>query len=230
MITSARPGTKPLSAAGALSASGFTEQGSALGIAMGRIRLRHRNGQPKSWVIVVAAIGIIAACAVAIGILSAAWSSDPAHGETMIETRTPVPFAQATRCPIPLPTQAEAIQYKVWTCGGGLDEYAVFRAPRDVCVAHAATVFAAWHKECDRRSATQPPASIPASGPALAMIATSQPSPAFLPPKSGPAPTCPEWFDPESITNGLASASHASHTPDIWIDLDRGIFYYHMQD
>ena len=38
------------------------------------------------------------------------------------------------------------------------------------------------------------------------------------------------WFDPDKITRGIYAGDSSSHKPEIWIDLDRGIFYFREND
>jgi hypothetical protein len=37
------------------------------------------------------------------------------------------------------------------------------------------------------------------------------------------------WFDVEAITHGLKAEGDFS-IPDVWIDLNRGVFYYRITD
>lgn len=41
-----------------------------------------------------------------------------------------------------------------------------------------------------------------------------------------PAP----WFAPGDIRKGLVAGATRSHTPGIWIDTERGVFYYQYTD
>jgi hypothetical protein len=38
------------------------------------------------------------------------------------------------------------------------------------------------------------------------------------------------WFDADKITNGIYAGKDGSHTPQIWIDRDRGVFYFWETD
>ena len=38
------------------------------------------------------------------------------------------------------------------------------------------------------------------------------------------------WFDPQSIKTGFVGGERGSHQPSIWIDAEKGIFYYHYSD
>jgi len=38
------------------------------------------------------------------------------------------------------------------------------------------------------------------------------------------------WFAPNMITNGIYTGENGSHTPEIWVDLDKGRFYFKETD
>jgi hypothetical protein len=38
------------------------------------------------------------------------------------------------------------------------------------------------------------------------------------------------WFDGASITRGVFAGEDSSHTPNVWVDLDAGRFYYRSTD
>jgi hypothetical protein len=38
------------------------------------------------------------------------------------------------------------------------------------------------------------------------------------------------WFDPQVIQKGFLAGKASSHTPAIWIDSERGVFYYQYHD
>jgi hypothetical protein len=159
------------------------------------------------------------------------WLGKSLFEDAIVQTSAPLTLAQANRCPIDLPPEASNIQYKRWSCWVGLDEYVRFEAPPGICVAHAATVFAAWREGSNPGTTTHPLS--PTLSPTSAATLSTSTKPGRISStkrRSGPEPTCPSWFDPENISHGLASVNEVSHTPSIWIDLDRGVFYYHLSD
>jgi hypothetical protein len=38
------------------------------------------------------------------------------------------------------------------------------------------------------------------------------------------------WFDPENIKSGVEAGKRDSHTPKIWINTARGVFYFQYTD
>jgi hypothetical protein len=48
--------------------------------------------------------------------------------------------------------------------------------------------------------------------------------------QSTTSPLSVPWFDPQSIRKGFVAGETHSHTPSIWIDAERGVFYYQYTD
>ena len=48
--------------------------------------------------------------------------------------------------------------------------------------------------------------------------------------ENDPSPLSVPWFDPRSIKKGLVGGEGGSHQPLIWIDTEKGIFYYQYHD
>ena len=119
--------------------------------------------------------------------------------------------ARQENCPIPLPDSARHVQF-VYASGGlqALEILVRFEAPVDVCRGHIAIVFGA-----------NQPAVLPLQ---------------LTPIKSTPAPEDHDmvgratWFDVERIKNGTSTGPAGDWEPQIWIDEDRGIFYYKLTD
>ena len=115
-------------------------------------------------------------------------------------------------CLIQLPPSARDVQYA--TLAGGLQDgqfFIRFEAPVADCHAAAMAVFAVWMK-----------------------TEGIQDYPRFEqvnhPPPYRSSRLHTEWFDVENISNGSVAGSGSSWMPRIWIDEDRGIFYYTVTD
>jgi hypothetical protein len=110
--------------------------------------------------------------------------------------------ARQLKCPIPLPDNAKNVRFGIAGAFGSYEYLVKFEAPVDVCRAHVLTVFSAT------------------SGPKPTLTAlTEHPMPLSAPRTMfGKAP----WFDIENISHGES----AYWGDSIWIDDDRGIFYY----
>lgn len=111
----------------------------------------------------------------------------------------------------PFPDSSHDIYYAVFGDWQSYECLIRFDAPPADCEAAVATILA-WHKSAMHSST--PYQARPFSGP----IANSS----FL----HPVP----WFDAAVITRGLYAGEDASHTPNIWVDLDAGRFYFRSTD
>jgi hypothetical protein len=38
------------------------------------------------------------------------------------------------------------------------------------------------------------------------------------------------WFTPDAIQSGVEGGKRRSHQPRVWVDTDRGVFYYEYMD
>jgi hypothetical protein len=45
-----------------------------------------------------------------------------------------------------------------------------------------------------------------------------------------PEPLSVPWFTPQTIRKGLVGGQSGSHQPLIWVDTERGVFYYQYRD
>jgi len=142
---------------------------------------------------------------------------------------TPLTIDQARQqdCPIPLPDSAQHVQW-VFAAGGlqALEILVRFEAPVDVCRAHVQTVFDAWSKHWQERGAQGQPMNVGAP-PLLPPLTTLRAIPA---PEDNDMVGHATWFDVEQIKNGSTAGNNGESTPQVWIDEDRGIFYYKLTD
>jgi len=142
------------------------------------------------------------------------------YGDPFTEEKTvrrDLTLAQAQKeCPIPLPAGATNISFARWGEGTGFEDYVRFEAPPQICLAHVAVVLSG-------------PQSSAARG------ATSAPSPRTSKITSSPSPIRSanvdvSWFDVQNIRSGVTAGEGGSHKPTIWVDTERGVFYYHLTD
>jgi hypothetical protein len=150
--------------------------------------------------------------------------NDPSDPNTAWRTMTPLSYAQAMangHCPISLPKEARNIQFVDFYAGyGGLREFVRFEAPVQVCTAHAVTVinqFNSWSASL-RVNTTAYPIDL------LEAKEQTREAREFEPTSRA------HWFDSDTIKNGRRWGSNSSHLPLIYVDLDRGIFYYTCTD
>jgi len=135
--------------------------------------------------------------------------------------------ARQQDCPIPLPDSAHNVQW-VFAAGGlqALEILVRFEAPVDVCRAHVQTVFDAWTKHWFERGAQGQRMNPWPPSPLMPLSSlTSKPAPEDHD-MAGRA----TWFDVDHITKGSTAGVVGGSGPQIWIDEDRGIFYYKLTD
>ena len=133
------------------------------------------------------------------------------------ETKTsgPVSLDRAQDCPIPLPPSARNIQFYKWYPFNFFIEFVRFEAPVEDCMGHVETVLAVWRKDFDYLSDLPKPVSDLEEPPRLHAFAKER----------GVA-----WFDPHSIRKGVSASGGGSGVPMIWVDTERGVFYYMLTD
>lgn len=123
----------------------------------------------------------------------------------------PLTFAQAIKesdIDFPLPPSSSKIYYAMYGDWQAYTRIVRFEAPVDDCIRHIDTVIE-WNDKMYKRTSSYPRTKI---------FSVERQGAGWL----EPAP----WFAPETITNGLYVGESASHRPQIWIDLHRGIFYF----
>ena len=146
----------------------------------------------------------------------------PTDANTVWRADTPLSQAEAVangKCPIPLPSDASHIQY-VDFYDYGFMRCVRFEASIEVCRLHAAKVMEAFNRQMqashnDLRVAVQ---SRPLDRAATASMAH------FVRGEVAEAARA-AWFDPDKIAHGEMWGRQDSHTPLVFIDLGRGVFY-----
>ena len=130
-------------------------------------------------------------------------------------TSGPVSLDDATGCPIPLPDSARNIQYFTRFHWQAFSDFVKFEAPVKDCLDHVDVVIADWQEDYDGRSLGRP----------LSPIAEPIQPIHFVVDEHGL-----DWFDPHTIKEGESAGAGGSCRPRIWVDTQRGIFYYMMTD
>lgn len=130
------------------------------------------------------------------------------------QTPGPISRQSARHCPIPLPDKASDIQCLRYHHAQAYRECVRFQAPVQDCIAHA-----------KRLIPVEPEAfRLPEAGDSSleARMQRMDWFPVSL--------DLPRWFDVGRVTNGLRIDRPTPLGPRIWIDLDRGVFYYMVTD
>lgn len=113
---------------------------------------------------------------------------------------------------LPLPDEARSIRYASWGMGVGYEDCLRFEAPPEVCKAYAEQTlrdptWGQWKdKPCTLREIRQPPDPVRLSELKIT------------------------WFDIHHINRGLTTVGERPYMAEVWVDLDRGVFYLLRQD
>jgi hypothetical protein len=132
-----------------------------------------------------------------------------------IESQRPLSLVEAKQCPIPLPKSAHDIQYAAYADWQILDCYVRFEASPQDCLAEAKALLAQ-----DEKTGSRIPESDRTFRPA---VTVPSPSSRYFKDLS--------WFDIGQLLEKprcLEIGGDNDIEPHIWIDQDRGVFYYHM--
>jgi len=153
-------------------------------------------------------------CVVLFGLAWAVFSRLASNGgPTIVQSTGAITVAQANaQFPPGVPNSAKNIRYAAYNEWMAVLEVVRFEAPADDCIAHAERIIADFN-------AQNPDRTIPGLRPMNAVPEVDRSTPLSL-----------DWFSPESIKHGLVGGESNSHTPVIWIDTDKGVFYYQYSD
>jgi hypothetical protein len=127
----------------------------------------------------------------------------------------PLTYAQAIRdkdIDFPLPPSSRNIYYGMYADWQAYTRLVRFEAPVADCLKHIETVFA-WDDKIYKRTSSYLHVQVSHVDPVDTV---------WLNPTA--------WFDPDKITHGVYAGENASHKPEIWIDLERGVFYFRETD
>jgi len=125
----------------------------------------------------------------------------------------PMTLEQAkTDIRFPLPASCSNIYYAVYGDWQAYVEVVRFQAAVTDCIKHV-DVVTAWDNATYKRTNSYSRGSIKS---------VQHQGCAWLDPVA--------WFDPDKITNGIYAGQEGSHLPQMWIDEDRGLFYFRETD
>jgi hypothetical protein len=128
------------------------------------------------------------------------------------ETRKPMTYADVMKkkeISFPFPASSSNIFYDFKADWQLLSMNVRFDAPVTDCVRHIDAVFA-WNDVIEKRTSSYSCVHFTNA----ALLDTS-------------------WGDSAAInkiSNGIHAGKNSSHSPEIWVDLDKGIFYFHISD
>ena len=129
---------------------------------------------------------------------------------------TPLSYAQAIKekdIDIPLPQSRRNINYAMYGDWQAYQRFVRFEAPVEDCIHHIDIVLA-WDDKLYKRTSSYP------------RMTVSGAEPHDGDRTMGRIP----WFDVDKIRHGIYTGKASSHTPEIWVDTDRGIFYFFETD
>ncbi|MEO8614590.1 MAG: hypothetical protein ABI600_05565 [Luteolibacter sp.] len=127
----------------------------------------------------------------------------------------PLTYEEAVKNPdvdFPLPATSSEIYYGMYADWQTYTRIVRFKAPVEDCISHIDSVIK-WDERMYHRTSSYLRKKV--------SRVDHQGAGCLEPAK---------WFTPETITDGLYEGKDSSHTPQIWVDLDRGIFYFKVTD
>lgn len=121
----------------------------------------------------------------------------------------PMSYAEATNAGFDFPLPASSHNVRFYYHSEWIEyEFAVrFEAPVEDCKKQIPIVLA-WDDKAYNRTSSYPIISVTNVGHQSSV----------------------NWFDTDKITNGIYAGENGSHKPSIWIDQNRGIFYFMETD
>ena len=141
----------------------------------------------------------------------------PRNSHPVIHSDRPLSLAEVKGIKFPFPATATNIQFAEYREFIAYQYVVRFEAPKEDCLATVAKVVQAF-----RHSGTTPDA--------VAELSQIRPIAAERDHVKEVGDFSVPWFDPENIKNGVEAGKRSSHTPKIWIDTDRGAFYFQYTD
>jgi hypothetical protein len=141
----------------------------------------------------------------------------PPYGEaTVIESHGRLDLSEARQqFEFDYPESAHDIQFACYYEWIAIEEFVRFAAPVDDCVAFAEATIAQHNEAHPDRPARE-----------LCPIAEA----GDFPEPARSTALSIAWFNPKAIRQGFAGGNIGSHTPQLWVDTERGIVYYKYTD
>ncbi|MPN05732.1 hypothetical protein SDC9_152985 [bioreactor metagenome] len=144
--------------------------------------------------------------------LTACSPSQPTYGKRYDKPLTYAQASQEKDIACPFPPSAHNIYYGIYGGGQAYTMIVRFDAPVEDCIKHIDTVLA-WDDKNYSRTSSYPRVTVTNVEPVDA---------GFLTPTA--------WFTPDEITHGIHVGEDGSHVPQIWVDSDKGTFYFRETD
>jgi hypothetical protein len=163
----------------------------------------------KLWIkITIAIFCTLIIAAIIFAVLVNYWFT---HGETTIRYDKPMSYMDATNAgfDFPLPTSSHNVRFYYFADWQAYEFAVRFEAPVEDCVKQIPIVLAWDDKTYNRTS----------SYPVINVTNVERQGEGHV-----------TWFDTDKITNGIYTGVDGSHTPQIWIDRDKGVFYFWETD
>jgi hypothetical protein len=162
-------------------------------------------------------ITIVIACILIIAAISFAYCVDYYFVNYVIGRQTvrydqPMSYLQATNAgfDFPLPASSHNVRFYYHTEWLEYEFVVRFEAPTEDCIKQIPIVLA-WDDKTYNRTSSYPVINV-----------TNVERQTDI--------NDIKWFDADKITNGVYTGENGSHTPQIWIDRDRGVFYFWETD
>ena len=167
----------------------------------------------------VIALVLVAAGGIVVAIYALMWWGVMAIATTPHVSRSDraLSLAEVRNMRFPFPPTARNIQFAEYQEFIAYEFVVRFEAPKDDCLATVSKAVEAFHL-----SGMSPDK--------IADLSELQPlaSERQHVQQVGDLPV--PWFDPENINEGVEAGKRDSHTPKIWIDTARGVFYFQYTD
>jgi hypothetical protein len=152
--------------------------------------------------------------------------NDPKDANTCWRTEKPLNYEEAVangHCPIPLPKEARNIQFVDFYAGwGGFSQHVRFEAPMEVCREQARAILNDFNSRQTQDSQRVEVTAKPLDWDHASSVARDA--------NSWEVVSRAPWFDSDSIQKGEMWGAGRSHQPEVFIDLERGVFYYRRSD
>ena len=130
----------------------------------------------------------------------------------VIQTSAPLSLTAArarSDCPISLPETATNIQYAVWSLWKASQTFVRFDAPVSDCLEHAEAIMQPY-----------------AQSAGLSIASTNVVGPLPAPNIVSPKDLAVAWFDLPRFSAGVQFEVSGRPAPTVWVDTNRGCFYY----
>lgn len=171
--------------------------------------------------LLISGVALLGAILLVLGVIACASLANFDSKPSLWHTDGPISAEEANKrfsMHLPFPTGAKNVQVAGYSQFVAFEEVARFEASPEVCSEYALALLRAHNAKW----ATDPRMNVP-----VELRPLDKP-----PERVKTDPLVPaQWFDVEKIRRGFVAGGRSpSHTPCIWIDAERGIFYYHITD